>query len=96
MKKQKQKKMTRKPATKWRIIGRLGKAIDIFNKEPKRWLRTFYFPSSHTTVYAGGVKHRLFALPERLYSKRGEIRFGRARKAGSQDCKLASFSSLPR
>jgi len=38
-KKKKQKttkaeEMTRKPATKWRIIRRLGKATDIFNKEP--------------------------------------------------------------
>lgn len=40
LKKKKQQKttkaeeMTRKPATKWRIIRRLGKATDIFNKEP--------------------------------------------------------------
>lgn len=51
---------------------------------------------SHHGIYAGGVKHRLFGLPERLYSKRGEIRFGRAGKAGSQNCKLVFFSSLPR
>lgn len=46
---------------------------------------------SHHGIYAGGVKHRLFGLPERLYSKRGEIRFGRAGKAGSQNCKLTFF-----
>lgn len=32
--KKKAEEMTRKPATKWRIIRRLGKATDIFNKEP--------------------------------------------------------------